>query len=99
MQNSRPSLKDIPLLLLGFLLNMSPLWAFTLMLLIVSVCGFFYYSLNSDFFGLAAPPFAELSFLPDFTSVRDTKDERSWKISYESAPSSTFHGVVRHVST
>lgn len=98
MQNSRSSLKDLLLLPLGFLLNMSPLWAFTLMLLVVSICGFLYYSLNSDFFGLAAPPFARLSFSPDFTSVRDTKNERSWKITYESAPSSTFHGVVRHVS-
>ena len=98
MQNSRPSLKDILLLPLGFLLNMTPLWAVTLMIVFVSLCGFLYYSLNSDFFGLAAPPFAELSFSPDFTSVRDTKDNRSWKISYETIPFSVFHGVVRHVS-
>jgi hypothetical protein len=98
MSETRSSLKDLLLLPLGFLLNMSPLWAVTLMLLIVSVCGFLYYSLNSDFFGLAAPPFAELNFSPDFTSVRDTKDSRSWKITYESTPFSTFHGVVRHVS-
>jgi hypothetical protein len=98
MPESRPSLKDLLLLPLGFLLNMSPLWAVTLMILVVSVCGFLYYSLNSDFFGLLAPPFAELSFSPDFTSVRDTKDNRSWKITYENIPFSTFHGVVRHVS-
>ena len=98
MQESRTSFKDLLLLPLGFLLNMSPLWAVTLMVLVVSVCGFLYYSLNSDFFGLLAPPFAELSFSPDFTDVRDTKNNRTWKISYESIPFSTFHGVVRHVS-
>lgn len=98
MSETRPSLKNLIILPLGFLLNMSPLWAVTLMILVVSVCGFLYYSLNSDFFGILAPPFAELSFSPDFTSVRDTKDNRTWKISYESIPFSTFHGVVRHVS-
>jgi len=98
MSDIRSSLKNLILLPLGFLLNMSPLWAVTLMILVVSLCGFLYYTLNSDFFGLAAPPFAELSFSPDFTDVRDNKDKRTWKIIYESNPFSTFHGVVRHVS-
>lgn len=81
-----------------FLLQMSPVWALALMFVFVSVCGFLYYSLNSDFFGLAAPPFADLTFSEDFTSVRDNKDGQSWKISYEAIPFSVFHGVVRHVS-
>ena len=98
MSDTRPPLKNLILLPLGFLLNMSPLWAVTLLILVVSLCGFLYYSLNSDFFGLLAPPFAELSFSSDFTSARDTKDNRSWKITYESIPFSSFHGVVRHVS-
>jgi hypothetical protein len=98
MSETRPSLKDLLFLPLGFLMSMSPLLATILTVLVVSVCGFLYYSLNSDFFGLAAPPFAELSFSQDFTSVRDTKDNRTWKISYENIPFSTFQGVVRHVS-
>lgn len=99
MTDSRASLKSLLLLPLGFLLNLSPLWAVTLMLVCVSACGFLYYSLNSDFFGLAAPPFAELSFSPDYTSVRDLSDNRTWKIAFEKIPFSIFHGVVRHVST
>jgi len=98
MKNSPLSLKEIILVPFGFILHMSAAWAATLMILAVSICGFLYYSLNTDFFGLAAPPFAELTFSPDFSSVRDTKDNRSWKITYESLPFSTFHGVVRHVS-
>jgi hypothetical protein len=98
MSETRSSLKNLLLLPLGFLLNMTPLWAATLMILVVSVCGFLYTTLNSDFFGLAAPPFAELSFSQDFTEVRAIKDQRSWKITYENLPLATFSGVVRHVS-
>jgi hypothetical protein len=89
--------RNILLLPLGFLLNMSPLWAATLLLVVISICGALYYSLNSDFFGLAAPPFADLTFSKDFTSVTD-KDGRSWTIEFENRPGSTFTGVVRHVS-
>lgn len=77
---------------------MPPFVAAALMIVFLSVCAFLYYSLNSDFFGLVAPPFAELEFSKDYTSVRDTKDNRSWKIIYENIPFSTFKGVVRHVS-
>ncbi len=83
---------------LVFILQMSPLWGFTLLLVFISLCGFLYYSLNTDFFGLAAPPFADLTFSPDFSGVIDRKDGRSWKIAYEKIPFSVFHGVVRHVS-
>ena len=98
MTISRSTLKNLLLWPFMFLLQLSPLWVFTLMLVCFSACGFLYYSLNSDFFGLAAPPFAELAFSDNFSMVRDTKDQRSWKITYETSPFSTFRGVVRHVS-
>jgi hypothetical protein len=98
MNTSRSTLKDILFLPVALLIQIPPLIAFVLMVLCIGLCGFLYYSLNSDFFGLAAPPFAELSFSPDYSAVRDTKDNRSWKITYESIPYSVFHGVVRHVS-
>lgn len=99
MESSRPplSLRDILLLPFIFLLNMSPLWAVTLLLGFISLCGTLYYSLNTDFLGLAAPPFAELTFSPDFTHVAD-QDGRTWKIIFEQKTASTFSGVVRHVS-
>jgi len=99
MNESRLSLKEIILFPFALLLQLSPLWVFTLLVVMFSLCGFLYYSLNSDFFGLATPPFGDLAFSPDFTSVRDLKDKRSWKITFEDQPFSTFHGVVRHVST
>lgn len=99
MTENRETLKRLLLLPFGFLLNMSPLWALTLMTICISICGFFYYSLNTDFFGLLAPPFAELTFSPDRTFVQLAGDERSWKIEYEAESFSTFQGIVRHVST
>jgi hypothetical protein len=98
MSENRETLKRLLFLPIGLLLNLTPLWALTLMVMCVSLGGFFYYSLNTDFFGLLAPPFAELSFSPDYTSVHLAGDERSWKITYEAAPFSSFQGVVRHVS-
>ncbi len=90
--------KDLLTLPLVLILRMSPAWGFTLILVGTSICGFLYYSLNSDFLGLVSPPFSELFFSKDFTTVKDNKDGRSWKISYETIPFSVFHGVVRHVS-
>lgn len=92
------SLKNLLLWPVFMLLQISPLWAFGLLVLLVSSCGFLYYSLNTDFFGLFAPPFADLTFSADFSTVVDTKDQRTWKITYEDGPFSSFHGVVRHVS-
>jgi hypothetical protein len=96
----RPSLtlRDWLLLPLGLLLNMTPLWALTLLLITISICGTLYYSLNTDFFGLAAPPFAELTFSKDFSHVT-APNHRSWNILFEKAADSTFSGVVRHVTT
>jgi hypothetical protein len=56
-----------------------------------------YYSLNSDFFGLAAPPWSKLSFSSDYTTIQDS-DQRQWVITYESNRDSIFSGVVRYVS-
>jgi len=94
----RPSLTLGSLLWMpiGYLLNMSPITAATLTLLVISVCGTLYYSLNSDFFGLAAPPFAKITFSDDFSNVT-MPDGRSWKIIYEKNKLSTFAGVAREV--
>lgn len=98
MMEQRPSqtLGSLLWLPIGFLLNMSPITAATLTLLVISVCGTLYYSLNSDFFGLASPPFAKITFSEDFTNVT-MPDGRSWKIVYEKNSPSTFTGVAREV--
>jgi len=81
---------------IGFLLSMSPLTAGVLLVLVVSICGTLYYSLNSDFFGLAAPPFSRFTFSKDYTHV-SMPDGRSWKIIFEKKTASAFTGVVREV--
>jgi len=62
------------------------------------VGGYFYYTTNSDFGGLARPAFQDLQVASDFSSVKDKADNRSWKITYEFFNDSNFTGVVRHVS-
>jgi hypothetical protein len=94
----RFSFKDVLLWPFVLLLQMSPYFAFILLTFFVSLCGFLYYTVNSDFWGLFAPPFEEMTFSADFSKVLDTKDHRTWKITYEASPFSSFHGVVRHVS-
>lgn len=81
---------------IGFLLNMSPLTAIGLIVLSLLTCGSLYYSLNSDFLGLAAPPFSKITFSPDYTRVT-MPDGRAWKIIYEKNTLSTFNGVAREV--
>lgn len=56
-----------------------------------------YYSLNSDFWGLASAPLSELSFSEGYQLVRD-RDQWTWHIQYEFDQPTTFNGVVRHVS-
>jgi hypothetical protein len=63
-----------------------------------AIAGFgAYYSFNSDFFGLAAPPLEEMVFSRGYERV-SAPDQRQWSISYEFERGSTFAGVVRHVS-
>lgn len=94
----RPTLTLSGLLWLpiGLLLNMSPLTAMGLVVLSILACGSLYYSLNSDFLGLAAPPFSKITFSKDFTQA-SMPDGRSWKILYEKDMPSTFSGVAREV--
>ncbi len=83
-----------PLLLLTRL----PLAGFIIGMLVLGILGFgAYYSFNSDFFGLAAPPLEEMVFSQGYQRV-SAPDERQWTISYEFEHDSTFTGVVRHVS-
>lgn len=95
-QRSSTVLASLLWLPIGFLLNMSPFMAASLTLVVISICGTLYYSLNSDLFGLAAPPFAKIAFSEDFTRVT-MPDGRSWKIIYEKDTFSVFTGVAREV--
>jgi hypothetical protein len=75
-----------------------PLTAWLVGGLLILLIGFSaYYSVNSDFFGLAAPRWSEITFSPDYQQVVDPED-RQWVITYEYDRDSTFHGIVRHVS-
>jgi hypothetical protein len=80
------------------LLTSIPPAALLLGFLFFAILGFgAYYSLNSDFFGLAAPPLDEMVFSQGYQRV-SAPDQRQWSISYEFERTSTFTGVVRHVS-
>ncbi|MCX7753696.1 MAG: hypothetical protein N2117_00435 [Anaerolineales bacterium] len=81
---------------IGVLLNMSPLTAAGLLLLSMTLCGFLYRSVNSDFWGLAAPPWTEFKFSENYRRVT-TADGRSWEITYEKDTFSVFTGVAREV--
>jgi hypothetical protein len=90
-------IRDILFLPFGFLAQISPLVFLILILACVLIGGFFYYTVNSDFFGLAAPPFGDFHFIDNYETLTD-HTKRSWKISYESFSDTTFSGLVRHVS-
>jgi hypothetical protein len=75
-----------------------PLTAWLVGGLVIALLGVsVYYSVNSDFFGLAAPRWSEIAFSPDYSQVADP-DDRQWVITYEYDRDSTFNGIVRHVS-
>lgn len=94
----RLSLLDILFLPLGCLLRLPlPVVAATA-LAVFGLGGYLYYTTNSDFGGLARPAFEHLEVAPDFGGVKNTADNRSWKITYENFGDSTFAGTVRHVS-
>jgi hypothetical protein len=80
------------------LLARIPLAAGLIILLLLGMLVFgAYYSLNSDFFGLATPPLDELVFSQGYQHV-SAPDHRQWSISFEYDRDSIFRGVVRHVS-
>lgn len=90
-------LTEILLLPITILMRLSPL-AVLLFVLVFSLLGLgVYYSFNSDFLGLASPPFDELSFSKSYETVQDA-DGRQWTIQFEYNADSRFSGVVRHVS-
>lgn len=66
------------------------------LLIFLAAFGIFY-SVNSDFFGLAAPRWSEISFSTDYRTVFNPEG-RQWTIAYEYDRDSIFNGVVRHVS-
>ncbi|MGD8634023.1 MAG: hypothetical protein PVF85_10665, partial [Anaerolineales bacterium] len=90
-------LTEILLLPITILMRLSPL-AVLLFVLVFSLLGLgVYYSFNSDFLGLASPPFDELSFSKSYETVQDA-DGRQWTIQFEYNADSRFSGIVRHVS-
>lgn len=90
-------LQRLLLLPLTLLMRLSPLYVLVGAAALTLVGFGIYYSTNSDFWGLAAAPLAELDFSPDYTRVSDAQDRR-WEIRFESDSDTTFNGVVRHVS-
>lgn len=85
------------LLPLALLMRLSPKGAL-LVAAVLTLIGFgIYYSVNSDFWGLASAPLSELSFSDGYRTIRD-RDQRVWTIQYEFDRPTTFNGVVRHVS-
>ncbi len=98
LMNKRLSALDILTLPLGCLMQL-PAPVFGLFALIsLAVGGYIYYTSNSDFGGLARPAFQDLQIASDFSAVKDTADNRSWKITYEYFNDSTFAGVIRDVT-
>ena len=87
----------ILLLPIAILTHIPPLVALGGLLLVGLIAFGAYYSLNSDFFGLAAPPLDELVFSQGYQRI-SAPDHRKWSISFEYDRDSTFRGVVRHVS-
>ncbi|PWH14036.1 MAG: hypothetical protein DDG60_08870 [Anaerolineae bacterium] len=81
---------------IGLLLRMSPWSAIGLIFAISVLCWSLYYSLNSDFFGLAAPPFSKITFSADYRQVT-MPDGHVWRIIYEKDTFSVFTGVAREV--
>jgi hypothetical protein len=80
------------------LLSKIPPLAGILIFLLLGMLAFgAYYSLNSDFFGLAAPPLEELTFSQDYQHI-SAPDGRTWSIQFEYDQRSIFRGVVRYVS-
>jgi hypothetical protein len=94
----RHSFFDLLFLPLGLLLQASPLAVGIVVLLLGGTGVLLYYSLNSDFFGLAAPAFGDLDISKNFDQIKSRSDQREWKIAYESSADATFTGIVRHVS-
>lgn len=90
-------LTDILLLPFSVMMRLSPLMVLLVALLFIMLGFGVYYSVNSDFFGLASPPLDQLVFSPAYETVHDA-DGRLWKIQFEYDGVSTFSGVVRHVS-
>ncbi|HLB45921.1 MAG TPA: hypothetical protein VJL59_02740 [Anaerolineales bacterium] len=99
MSARRPhSLLDLLFLPLGCLMQIPPLALGIIALVALAIGGYFYYTTNSDFGGLARPAFQNLEVSKDFGAVTSTTDNRLWKITYEYFADSPFSGVVRHVA-
>lgn len=97
-ENHEPGLLSRILLTPILLLTRIPPAALLIGLLLIGIIGFgAYYSLNSDFFGLATPPLEEMVFSKGYQHV-SAPDQREWSITYEFDHDTTFTGIVRHVS-
>jgi len=93
----RATFKDILFIPFGCLFTASP-YALLGGLLVLALLGVFtYYNLNVDLFSIGAPDFQNYTITPVYDRIQ-TPDQAYWQVSYEKPGSSTFHGLVRHVS-
>jgi hypothetical protein len=95
--NKKYSLKEILFLPVGCALQM-PFISVIAFLGIFIFCSFFSYkTLNFDPLHLWSRAFPDYSLSSDLSSMKDERGN-TWQISYEGIPSSTFIGLVRHIS-
>jgi hypothetical protein len=90
-------LRDVLLAPLGCLMMASPAIVLALLAGILAVSYVVYQNVNVDLFGIGRPDYAHLQVNNNFDQVINP-DYNTWKITYEMAESSTFIGLVRHVS-
>jgi len=87
---------NLLLIPLGCLIR-SPLFFLSLAVAIGIFSWFAYTRFNWDFLGLAAPEYQDWEVSTDYTSVADQQG-RTWEISYENGSTTTFTGLVRHIT-
>jgi hypothetical protein len=96
--SNQPALvRRLSLLPLGCLFRVSPFFLFGLVALAIAVGYYAFMNLNMEFLGIGKPQFANYQFSPGFMRIDDSS-KRHWEISYEKKTSSTFAGLVRHIS-
>lgn len=71
-------------------------WLLVILLLLGVMGGYVYFYANTSFFGLAGPDFDSLTISDTYEEI--AAQDMHWKVVFEREGSSTFAGVVRHVS-
>jgi hypothetical protein len=81
---------------ISWLLQASPTALGLVALALAVVCGFVYFRVNTDFFGLAALDFDALTISDSYERI--STDGIYWTIDFEGEGTSKYVGSVRHVS-